>query len=48
VQNDPRPVLEALLEELPLKQAVSLAAKITGGKRNDLYALALRIKGTSS
>lgn len=41
---DPRKVLEALLGELPLKQAVSLATKITGGKRNDLYARALELK----
>lgn len=41
---DPREVLEALLAELPLKQAVALATRITGGKRNDLYALALQLK----
>ncbi len=41
---DPRAVLETLLAELPLKQAVALATKITGGKRNDLYALALELK----
>lgn len=41
---DPREVLEALLAELPLKQAVALATRITGGKRNDLYALALQMK----
>lgn len=41
---DPRRVLEALLGELPLKQAVALATKITGGRRNDLYELALAIK----
>jgi 16S rRNA (cytidine1402-2'-O)-methyltransferase len=41
---DPRTVLEALLAELPLKQAVSLAVKITGAKRNDIYALALEMK----
>jgi 16S rRNA (cytidine1402-2'-O)-methyltransferase len=40
---DPRKVLETLLAELPLKQAVALAVKLTGGKRNDLYALALEI-----
>jgi 16S rRNA (cytidine1402-2'-O)-methyltransferase len=34
-------VLRLLLEELPLKQAATLAAKITGGKKNALYELAL-------
>ena len=33
-----------LLEELPLKQAVHLAAKITGASRNELYERALLIK----
>jgi len=42
--NDPLPVLEALLAELPLKSAVALAVKITGGKRNDLYPAALEIR----
>ncbi len=40
-----RRVLETLLSELPLKQAVALATKITGGKRNVLYELALTLKG---
>jgi len=41
---DPRALLETLLAELPLKQAVALAVKITRGKRNELYELALSLK----
>jgi 16S rRNA (cytidine1402-2'-O)-methyltransferase len=37
-------VLEILLNELPLRQAVGLAAEITGEKRNALYELALKLK----
>ena len=37
--------LEILLRELPLKQAVGLAADITGGKKNALYKQALELKG---
>jgi 16S rRNA (cytidine1402-2'-O)-methyltransferase len=36
--------LATLLEELPLKQAVALAVKITGGNRNELYQRALELK----
>ena len=38
--------LEILLRELPLKQAVKLAAQIGGGGRNELYQLALELKKT--
>lgn len=38
-------VLNILLLELPLKQAVKLAAEITGEKKNMLYQKALMIKG---
>jgi 16S rRNA (cytidine1402-2'-O)-methyltransferase len=37
-------VLGILLAELPLKQAVKLAADIAGAKRNQLYQRALRLK----
>lgn len=38
-------VLRILLEELPVSQAVTLAAKITGLKKNKLYEYALSLKG---
>lgn len=37
----PENVLDILLEELPLKQAASLASKITGERKNVLYEMAL-------
>jgi len=36
--------LEALLGELPLRRAVDLAARITGGRKNELYRLALAMR----
>jgi 16S rRNA (cytidine1402-2'-O)-methyltransferase len=43
----PAQVLDVLLDELPLKQAVSLASKITGERKNILYDMALT-KGRES
>jgi 16S rRNA (cytidine1402-2'-O)-methyltransferase len=42
--EEQRRVLLLLMEELPLKQAASLAAKITGGQKNAVYQLALSLK----
>lgn len=42
---DAEQVLRILLEELPVKQAASLAARICGEKKNRLYEMALAIKG---
>jgi 16S rRNA (cytidine1402-2'-O)-methyltransferase len=39
-------VLQILLEALPLKQAVELASKISGQKKNEIYDLALRLKNS--
>jgi 16S rRNA (cytidine1402-2'-O)-methyltransferase len=40
-------ILGVLLEALPLKQAVELASKITGQKKNDVYQAALQLKKNS-
>ena len=37
--------LKILLEELPLKQAVALAVKLTGEKKNLVYEMALGLRG---
>jgi 16S rRNA (cytidine1402-2'-O)-methyltransferase len=39
-------ILKLLMVDLPLKQAVKLAADITNEKKNDLYEFALALKNT--
>jgi 16S rRNA (cytidine1402-2'-O)-methyltransferase len=41
-------LLGLLLPELPLKKAVQLAVRISGGKKNHLYQLALKIEAEAS
>ena len=41
---DLRELLIDLLEDLPLKKAVKLATKLTKGKKNEIYEIALEIK----
>jgi 16S rRNA (cytidine1402-2'-O)-methyltransferase len=43
-QGQPRRLLEILLRELPLKQAVGIAAEISEIKKNALYEMALQIR----
>lgn len=42
--EDLRGILQVLLAELPLKQAVALAVKLTGEKKNTVYELALELQ----
>ncbi len=46
VSPEAQHILEVLLNELPLKQAVQLATQISGASRNELYQRALQIKST--
>jgi 16S rRNA (cytidine1402-2'-O)-methyltransferase len=41
-------VLGCLLDVLPMREAAAVAARITGARRNDAYALALRLRGTGA
>ncbi|MBB3213586.1 16S rRNA (cytidine1402-2'-O)-methyltransferase [Herbaspirillum sp. Sphag1AN] len=45
---DAERILQILLAELPVKQAASLAAQITGQKKNALYERALQIKNSEN
>jgi 16S rRNA (cytidine1402-2'-O)-methyltransferase len=38
-------ILRILLNEVPLKQAARIAARLTDGKKNDLYQMALQLRG---
>ena len=44
IQRSSEELLKILLDELPVKQAASIAANITGRKKNDLYRQAMKIK----
>ncbi len=45
ISTETEGVLSELLEALPLRQAVQIAANITRANRSELYQLALRMKG---
>lgn len=44
LDDETRHLIETLLEELPLKQAVSLAVRISGLKKNAIYQYAVSLK----
>lgn len=46
ISENAEKIMTVLLEELPVKQAAGLAAKITGEKKNLLYSWALQLKAT--
>ncbi len=48
VSEDTQRALRVLLRELPLKQAVALAAELSGAPRNTLYAMALTWRGADA
>ena len=46
-EDDPDALLAALLEDLPVSRAVSVAARVTGARRNALYRRAVALGGGS-
>ncbi len=46
INSSSEELLTILLDELPVKQASALAAKITGRKKNELYRLAMTLKNS--
>jgi 16S rRNA (cytidine1402-2'-O)-methyltransferase len=46
IESDHSSLLRVLLDEVPMKQAVKIAARLGAGKKNDLYQLALRLRDT--
>ncbi|WP_299879070.1 16S rRNA (cytidine(1402)-2'-O)-methyltransferase [uncultured Cocleimonas sp.] len=45
INSSSEELLTILLDELPVKQAAAIASKITGRKKNELYRLAMELKG---
>ena len=45
INSSTEALLKVLVDELPVKQAVSIAAKLTGRKKNELYKQAMVLKG---
>jgi 16S rRNA (cytidine1402-2'-O)-methyltransferase len=43
ISNEAKAIMSILLKELPLKQAASLTAKITGGHKRELYSYGLTL-----
>ncbi len=48
IESSTEDLLKILLDELPVKQVATLAAKITGKKKNELYKQAMNLKSIDS